>query len=151
MTRVSLVSFLIVLAGSMLGCAGDSIQSRQMSILIEYRGDCLVACGSYNLSISASGEIRYKAEDRIAAKQHPKSKLSGDELNRLGHIIDEISYFDRQTPACGDLIEDVPSFWISVTKDNRKRRVHRHYGCTGQQGDPVFSLLRAVEEEVGFH
>ena len=149
MTRVSLVFLLIFLPGALFGCASESIQSEQAAILVEYRGDCLVACGSYNLSISDTGKTRYKAEGSIAATHHPKARRSETDLDRIRQKVDDISYFERQTPDCGDLLEDSPSFWITVNSDNQSRRVHRHYGCSGQQGDPVFDLHRLIEETVG--
>ena len=149
MTRSLLVSFMAFLTGALIGCASESIQSKQGSILVEYRGDCLVACGSYILNISDTGQIRYNAKDSVAAKRHPKSRLSESDLDRIRQKVDDIEYFNRQELDCGELLEDSPSFWITVNSGNRSRRVQRHYGCSDHQGDPVFDLLRSIEEIVG--
>ncbi len=132
------------------GCAPSDTRPPGSHIQIEYSGNCLVSCGFYTLEISDVGVVKFTPVDDVAENRfRPKRKLSERDITKLLALIQESDFFQLEEQRhCEFLIEDEVSFTYTVSTEQERRSLTRHYGCTDLSRDAVYSLFEETAKLV---
>lgn len=108
------------------------------------RTACFGACPVYSVTIDARGNVTYDGTRfvRIAGRQTDRIPLS--RVAALLETVDRILFFDLED-RYRQLITDLPTTFVTVTRDGRSKRVEDYFGAPKTLKD----LERQIDDAAG--
>lgn len=117
---------------------------------------CFGTCPSYELSVSAKGEVVFIGRRFVKKVGKVRSRITRDQLRQLISEFEKIDYFslkdDYGGAATSSPGEDCPGWWTdnpsaytSITINGKTKRVAHYHGC---QGTDAVEKLTALENRI---
>jgi hypothetical protein len=138
----------ITLLVSLAGCTAAEAQGipDDFSVTVT-RTPCFGSCPVYSVTIDARGNVSYQGDAFVRVTGRQTSKVALDRVEKLVQAVEQIDFFNRQAAyrekrnADGTItfVTDLPTTYISVTSNGRKKRIEDYYGTPKELRD--FSLL----------
>lgn len=123
-----LIVFLLVASFFSCNKNTNSSKTTESHVVFElFKTTCRGKCASYRLTISSDGSMVYKGIKNVVKEGIYSKKMSQDELSLIVKQFDNSKFFEFEDKYMAK-ITDLPTTYISYTKDNVTKKITDYHG-----------------------
>jgi hypothetical protein len=105
------------------------------------RTACFGACPVYSVSIDAKGSVTYDGTRFVRVVGRQTERIAVSRVAALVETVDRIRFFELEDKY-RQLITDLPTTFVTVTRDGRTKRIEDYFGAP----ESLKELERAIDE-----
>ncbi len=110
---------------------------------------CFGECPIYQVTIDATGKVRYEGKDYVKTVGQAETSISNEQLLTLINAFVASNYWEYQSlyeyggTECDGIMSDMPNANTSMTMNSQTKSVQHYLGCKGFAGE---AELKALED-----
>lgn len=138
------VLFVSLIVGVFIGAIYRLIKNKIITEpIIEFKKTvCLGACPVYSVKIYDNGYISYIGESHVPIIGQKSGYINKEDLDRIIIKADAIDFFNLDNTYDGN-VTDLPSTFITINLNGKKKTVHARYEYPDQLSD-LMSLVHDI-------
>jgi len=120
--------------------AGTQVIPDDFVITLE-RTACFGACPVYSVSIDAQGNVTYEGMKFVSVVGRQTDRIAVPRVAALVETVERIRFFELEDKY-RHLITDLPTTFVTVTRDRRSKRIEDYFGAP----ESLKELERAIDQ-----
>lgn len=125
----------------------EIVKAENNGILIKYKKTgCFGACATFNLTITSDGKMLYNGLANVKNIGSFEASISGREFNDILYYFEKIDFWSLEDKYT-DTITDLPTTFITISKDGRIKEVEDYYGAPKKLKDLENYLDKFIESQ----